>query len=270
MKILNSILRCAYILASMVALTPLIEAHQISTHPEVRPNFAWAKITKFSGSDQPYIALTRTFATQIAKGASPLSIYQKNLGRATQGDTKSLFLLGLSAQQNMKDGPTVWLERYRLILQTLDLFEKAPQLPQTFEFTRVRFLLASQGQLSYANELIPIGEQLLRNRTKDSDLETRLLRVKLHRSRGPEEWKSILSRAVVLQDSPATRDAARSIMSAVYDRLANTGVDPNARVKEIAIHEQFLAEDKRRPQTPRVKENIRNTTQLLNYARNHR
>ncbi len=115
-----------------------------------------------------------------------------------------------------------------------------------------------------------MGRLLLKEQPNDAEVELRLLGALIDIGRNKKDFESLLAYALKLRDKYPSEYFVLGRLSSIYSSLANIGADPTARDKEIAIYEQLLKEFKRRSQTPRMKESIRNVNQLLRYARTHR
>jgi len=226
----------------------------------------WADIKKFSGSDARYAALRKRVEALTKRGTAPLDLYRRNLKKAEQGDVEALYVVGLTAHKNSLNGTTIWVESKKLLNRAFDLQNKVSNLPQSYEFLRMRFLLASR--VGYNKEIIPVGRLLLKRWPNDMETEFRFSRAFIDSTRTKSERKAALQYVLRLQKKyPTEKDGVRVQLASIYDRLANMGEDSTARDKEIAIYEEFLKEFRRRPQTPRIKEAIMNTSSLLKAAR---
>ncbi len=226
----------------------------------------WAQIDRFTGNDAPFISLRKQLESEIKKGQSPLTFYNRHLANAQKGQVSALYLVGLSAFENWKHGTTTKRDNRKISGETFQLMYSMPDLPQSYEFLRMRFLLTTHS--GYARGLAPLGRKLLQRQPNDQSVEFRYAYVLIESTRSKKQREEALQFVFRLKKKyPAKNDDIRSLLSTIYMIQANLKEDPKARAKQIAIYEELLREYRKRPQTPRTQESIRDASLLLKSAR---
>lgn len=186
----TSVVTCASFL-----LVGVFVSHPSLSQPTPRESVAarearmdWLQ-AEMSLDNSAYATTRKAIDTQIKAGTKPSTLVQAyQLQGKDIGDTRKLFRWAyvVYLQQRQNPNTNALIEAHSMMNRNLR--------PGAYDWIRLRFLVASLGNLEQPDQLIPVGRRLLHRVYNDSEVTLRLLRL-LSRSQDKENRRLALSLA---------------------------------------------------------------------------